>query len=84
MTETPEQIAAAKKNRTFSKRLIVGNIIAAWLILFGSLLTNEVQGLITHVFSFVTVLIGIYTGIGHMDFRKVVEATERASERMKG
>lgn len=76
-------IAHDKSKRSFSKRLVVYNIGAAWLVLFASVPFGQAQALITHVFAFVTVLIGIYTGVGHMDYRKVLEVTERASERMK-
>lgn len=72
-----------KSKRTFSKRLIVANIAAAWVTLAVSFFTNNVEAIITHVFSFVTVNVGIYAGIGHMDYRKILDVTERAAERLK-
>lgn len=67
-TQTSQQ-----KHRTFSKRVVLGNIVACWLLLFWSAHSGILGQTLTPVFGFITSLIALYVGIGHMDFRKIMD-----------
>ncbi len=73
-----------KSKRNFSKRLVIANCIGAWLVLGASVPYGETAALITHVFAFITTMTAIYTGIGHLDYRKFLDAAGDATERFKG
>lgn len=76
MSET----ALEKGKRTFTKRLVGINIVLAWTVLFFALYSGHLEAIITHVFGFITVLISIYTGVGHMDYRHAIAVGSEPDE----
>ena len=77
------KIPEKTSKRGFSKKLVIANNVCAWTVLFIAVPYGQMNMVLGPILSFILVLIGIYTGIGHMDYRKILEITERASERMK-
>lgn len=61
-----------KSKRSFSKRMIALNTIGAWVFLIFSTVSGQVEYVIAPVLTFVTFLVGIYTGVGHLDYSRVL------------
>jgi hypothetical protein len=61
---------------------MMGNLVGAWVLLFVSVPFGYVDVIVSHVLTFITALIGIYTGVGHMDFRQASHGTDRLAERL--
>lgn len=64
-----------KSKRTFSKRMMAGNLAAAWALIFISAYMGTLALVLPQALGFIGVLISIYTGVGHLDFRKVLDTT---------
>lgn len=71
MTE-PETVIP-KSSRGFTKRILIINLVLVWATVFLSIPYQQVQYVVAEAFALIGVLFGIYTGIGHMDFRRVVQ-----------
>lgn len=65
-------------NRKFTKKLVVLNILAAWVVLVVSMPLKLVEDLIIHILAFITSMVAIYAGVGHLDYRKFVERENNA------
>lgn len=64
-----------KNTRTFSKRVLMINICLIWLTALLSVIYGQAEHVISEAFSLLGALFAIYTGIGHLDYRKAVELT---------
>lgn len=62
-----------KSSRRFTKIIIVTNLVLIWLLMFASIIYQQAEYVISSGFALIGTLFGIYTGVGHLDFRKAVE-----------
>lgn len=62
-----------KSSRSFSKRLVLINVVLVWALMFASVFFRESEHVVNGGFALIGTLFGIYTGIGHLDFRKAVQ-----------
>lgn len=62
-----------KSSRRFTKIVIVTNLVLVWALMFASVVFQQAEHVIASGFALIGTLFGIYTGIGHLDFRKAVE-----------
>lgn len=67
--EEPKKLST----RGFTKRVLVGNMMAAWVFIFYALYKNQIGLVLSPLLSFMGVLFTLYTGVGHMDYRKLLE-----------
>lgn len=68
----------AKSRRSFSKRMTGWNMAAAWALIFVAFYFDQVALVLPQALGFIGVLVTIYTGIGHLDYRKILESTSAA------
>lgn len=69
MTET----LIEKSNRTFTKRFIILNLVLVWALIILGVLTGQADEVIKEGFALIGVIFGVYTGIGHMDYRRAID-----------
>lgn len=62
-----------KSSRRFTKIFVVTNLALIWALMFASVVFQQSEFVIPSGFALIGTLFGIYTGIGHLDFRKAVE-----------
>lgn len=62
-----------KSSRRFSKWLVVTNMILVWGLMFASVPFQQAQWVVPTGFALIGTLYGLYTGIGHLDFRSAVK-----------
>lgn len=63
----------AKSSRRFTKLVVVSNLVLIWLLMFTSVVFQQAEHVISGGFALIGTLFGLYTGIGHLDFRKAVQ-----------
>ena len=69
-----------KSSRKFTKIFVVSNILLVWALMFTSIVFQQAEHVINGGLALIGTFFGIYTGVGHLDFRKAIELTiERAS-----
>jgi len=70
--DASETVEEAKPNRRFTKRVLVFNILLAWL--FSSYAVySGLNDVAIACLGLITMLFGLYTGVGHLDYRKVLD-----------
>lgn len=62
-----------KSSRRFTKVFVVANLVLIWALMFSAVIYHQSEFVIPSGFALIGTLFGIYTGIGHLDFRKAVE-----------
>lgn len=69
-----------KSSRSFSRALVVGNCIAAWVAVFLCVVASEgVAGIVVPgAMTLIAWLVGGYMGIGALDFRTATASVQRA------
>lgn len=61
-------------SRAFTKKVVVGNLIASWMLVFLSAWMDTLAMVLPQALAFIGVLISVYSGVGHLDFRKMMDA----------
>lgn len=69
MTET----VIEKSNRTFTKRFIILNLVLVWALIILGVATNQAEHVIKEGFALIGVIFGVYTGVGHLDYRRAID-----------
>lgn len=69
-----------KSTRSFSRALVVGNCIAAWLAVFLCIWASEISAgiVVPAALTLIAWLVGGYMGIGALDFRTAAASVQRA------
>ena len=62
-----------KSNRTFTKRFIILNLVLVWALIILGILTNQAEHVIKEGFALIGVIFGVYTGVGHLDYRRAID-----------
>lgn len=70
--EELEAVKASKPTRTFTKKVLVFNIFLAWLFASYAVYSG-LDDVAIACLGLITMLFGLYTGVGHLDYRKVLE-----------
>lgn len=73
-------MAERRFKRRFSKALVVLNCLIAWLVLIAATLTEQAEVVIAHILLFIASMTGIYTGIGHLDYRTMIFSQKQSPE----
>ena len=70
-----------KSSRGFSRALVVGNCLAAWLAVFLCIYASEISAgiVVPAALTLIAWLVGGYMGIGALDFRTAAASVQRAS-----
>ena len=78
-----EPVIPPKSSRSFSRSLVVGNCLAAWLSVFLCIYFSEISAgiVVPAALTLIAWLVGGYMGIGALDFRT---ATATASVQRSG
>lgn len=73
-----------KPNRTFSKRMLVINNVAAWVAIFLSIwLGQGVAGIVVPAMAtFLFAAFGAYIGVGHLDLRAAAINSHQPADMM--
>lgn len=62
-----------KSSRSFSKRMVVANIVLIWALMFVSVVYGQAEHVINGGMALIGTLFGVYAGVGHLDYRKAIE-----------
>ena len=62
-----------KSSRRFSKTVLVVNLVLIWALMFVSVIYQQSEQVIQAGMTLIGTIFSVYTGIGHLDFRKAVE-----------
>jgi hypothetical protein len=62
-----------KSKRTYSKRLVALNIALCWVVIFYAIYAGLADVAVAGL-AIIATIIGAYVGVGHMDFRSVLNA----------
>lgn len=62
-----------KSTRTFSKRMVMANILLIWILMFAAIVFGQAEHVINGGFALIGTLFGVYAGVGHLDYRKAIE-----------
>jgi hypothetical protein len=70
-----------KSSRSFSRALVVGNCLAAWLAVFLCIYASEISAgiVVPAALTLIAWLVGGYMGIGALDFRTAAASVQRTS-----
>ncbi len=70
-----------KSSRSFSRALVVGNCIAAWVAVFLCVYASEISAgiVVPAALTLIAWLVGGYMGIGALDFRTAAASVQRAN-----
>ncbi len=76
-----EAVIPPKSSRSFSRSLVVGNCLAAWLSVFLCIYFSEISAgiVVPAALTLIAWLVGGYMGIGALDFRTATASLQRAS-----
>lgn len=68
--------SANKKSssRTFSKRMLMLNLAMIWVTVLFSILLSQAEHVVPAAMTAIGALYGLYTGVGHLDYRKALQA----------
>ncbi len=74
-----EPVIPPKSSRGFSRALVVGNCLAAWLAVFLCIYASEVSAgiVVPAALTLIAWLVGGYMGIGALDFRTATTSVQR-------
>jgi hypothetical protein len=69
-----------KSSRGFSRALVVGNCLAAWLAVFLCIWASEISAgiVVPAALTLIAWLVGGYMGIGALDFRTAAATVQRS------
>lgn len=62
-----------KSKRRTSKLWLAISMILAWGAIYLSIWTDQASAVVASGFGLVGTLYGVYTGVGHLDYRKVLD-----------
>jgi uncharacterized membrane protein YccC len=62
-----------KSSRRFTKVFVAVNLVLIWALMFSAVFFQQSEFVIPSGLALIGTMFGIYTGIGHLDFRKAVE-----------
>lgn len=74
--------ARKASRRTFSKQMLLLNLVMVWVMVMVSMLTKQAEYVIPSAMTTIGALYGLYAGVGHLDYRKALQA--QILEFMKG
>lgn len=63
----------SKSNRSFTKRFVSGNLFLIWVTILFSIWMSQAEFVVPQAFALIGLLFGVYTGVGHLDYRKAIE-----------
>lgn len=63
-----------KKNRSFSKRMVIANCAAAWIVIVLSIWLNVSEAVTGPAFALIGAIVAGYMGVGHLDYRSVLQS----------
>ena len=77
-----EAVIPPKSSRSFSRALVVGNCLAAWLSVFLCIYFSEISAgiVVPAALTLIAWLVGGYMGIGALDFRTATATVQRSGE----
>ena len=67
-----KQSLPQKSKRSFTKNFATVNLVLAWISVFLGMYLEQTQVAVASL-GFITMIFGLYTGIGHLDYRKVLD-----------
>ncbi len=75
-----EPVIPPKSSRSFSRALVVGNCVAAWLAVFLCIWASQLSAgiVVPAALTLIAWLVGGYMGIGALDFRTAAATVQRA------
>lgn len=62
-----------KSSRSFTKLFVAGNLFLIWVAILASIFTGQAEFVTGHGFALIGAIFGIYTGVGHLDYRQAIE-----------
>lgn len=75
-----KEIGADAGKRTYTKRLVSGNTLAAWGSIWLSIYTGEAAVVVPSMCMLIAGLLGVYSGTGHLDYRAFVQGRNRSPD----
>jgi hypothetical protein len=74
-----DPVIPPKSSRSFSRSLVVGNCLAAWLAVFLCIYASEISAgiVVPAALTLIAWLVGGYMGIGALDFRTAAASVQR-------
>ena len=75
--EGRRQVVSGGK-RTFSKYLVSLNVALCWVLAFWAMYRSESDVAIASL-AIIATVVGAYMGVGHMDFRRILDAMKGTS-----
>ena len=74
-----DPVIPPKSSRGFSRALVVGNCLAAWLAVFLCIYASEISAgiVVPAALTLIAWLVGGYMGIGALDFRTAAASVQR-------
>ena len=70
--------AVPSSKRTFSKRIVTINVALCWVLAFWAMYRAESDIAIASL-AIIASVVGGYMGVGHMDFRRILDAMKGTS-----
>jgi hypothetical protein len=77
-----KETAPKKSSRQFTKLFVLANLVSIWALMILAVIYDQAEHVIGGGFALIGTMFGIYTGVGHLDFRKAVELS--IDQLMKG
>ncbi len=62
-----------KSSRRFSKNMLIFNVLIAWGVVIFAIFWDQVEHVMGPVAALITMMFGLYAGVGHLDFRKAIQ-----------
>ncbi|MBA8881745.1 hypothetical protein [Phyllobacterium myrsinacearum] len=62
-----------KTSRTFTKRMLIANVILCWAEIFFGTYMGATEGVIVAAFGLIGICFSAYMGVGHFDFRRATD-----------
>lgn len=69
MPQDQQNKALDAGKRSFTKRLVSGNVVAAWGSIWLAIYLGAAEVVVPSMCVLITGLIGVYSGTGHLDYR---------------
>lgn len=70
------QTTPLKPGRSFSKRILLLNVVLAWVAVFFAIPYEQAEFVVGAALTMIGAIYGAYTGIGHLDLRRMIALKE--------